>query len=29
MRKEVMLGKFLDFFVNFPLILGAVVSFAL
>jgi hypothetical protein len=28
MRKEGMLGKFLDFFVNFPLILGAVVSFA-
>jgi hypothetical protein len=29
MRKEGMLGKFLDFFVNFPLILGADVSFAL
>jgi|694.fasta_scaffold50767_2 hypothetical protein len=29
MTKEGMLGKFLDFFVNFPLILGAVVSFAL
>jgi hypothetical protein len=29
MTKEGWEGKFLDFFVNFPLIHGAVVSFAL